>query len=110
MGWAVGYDSRWKRDIGYGVPSLCDHPKCSEKIDRGLGHVCGEEPYGGERGCGLYFCGEHLIGGLCSRCRNRKPPFVAKPDLIEWLNHKATDPSWAEWRKAREEQHGIQAL
>src|SRR5690606_23075125 len=53
MGWAVGYDSNWNRDIGYGVPTTCDHPGCNEKIDRGLSYVCGDEPYGGEHGCGL---------------------------------------------------------
>lgn len=54
MGWSIGYDSKWKRDIGYGVPAWCDHPGCIEEIYRGLSHVCGGEPYGGERGCGLY--------------------------------------------------------
>ena len=24
MGWQVGYDSKWQRDIGYGVPAICD--------------------------------------------------------------------------------------
>lgn len=28
MGWSVGYDDNWKRDIGYGVPALCDYPDC----------------------------------------------------------------------------------
>jgi hypothetical protein len=46
MSWAIGYDGRWKRDIGYGVPAYCDHPGCNEEIDRGLAHVCGGEPYG----------------------------------------------------------------
>jgi hypothetical protein len=55
MSWALGFDGNWNRDIGYGVPSYCDHPKCSAKIDRGLAYVCcGQEPYGGD-GCGLYF-------------------------------------------------------
>jgi len=40
MGWAVGYDNRWSRDIGYGVPAWCDEPGCSEAIDRGLAYVC----------------------------------------------------------------------
>lgn len=35
MGWAVGYDSNWRRDIGYGVPALCDQPDCVEEIDSG---------------------------------------------------------------------------
>lgn len=104
MGWSLGYDEHWKRDIGYGVPAWCDHPACSVKIDRGLAHVCGGQPYGGEFGCGLYFCGNHLfidVGPqLCERCDNHDdlPPFDAKPDHPKWLHHKATDPSWAEWR------------
>lgn len=59
MGWAVGYDPNWQRDIGYGVPAVCDHPGCDKEIDRGLGFVCGGDVYGGEHGCGLFFCGEH---------------------------------------------------
>lgn len=102
MGWAVGYDSHWQRDIGYGVPAFCDHPRCRAEIDRGLAYVCGGEPYGGEKGCGLYFCGEHLSGGTvaprCSRCRHHKRPFAAKPDHPMWIQHKLTDESWAAWR------------
>lgn len=107
MGWAVGHDSRWGgRDIGYGVVAFCDHPGCGKEIDRGLGHVCGEQPYGGERGCGLYFCGEHLnmtaIDGanqLCSRCYPRiRKPFEPTFDHPIWIAHKLKDPSWAEWR------------
>lgn len=36
MGWSIGFDTRWKRDIGYGVPAECDHPTCGAQIDRGL--------------------------------------------------------------------------
>ncbi len=100
MSWAIGFDSHWNRDIGYGVPAVCDHPKCNAEIDRGLGYVCGGEPYGGERGCGLYFCAAHdsMPHQLCSRCRNRRPPYAAKPDTAEWMRHKLTDDSWAAWR------------
>lgn len=105
MGWSCGWDSNWNRDIGYGVPALCDHPRCNAKIDRGLSYVCcGQEPYGGYGepggGCGLYFCGEHGgADGKCPRCRNRKPPYKnPKPDVKEWLEWKLTDESWAEWR------------
>lgn len=107
MSWAIGFDTNWNRDIGYGVPAYCDQPRCKAVIDRGLAFVCGGEPYGGDKGCGLYFCGEHLSGGWgpgvvqrCSRCRNghRRHPFVAKPDHPDWIRHKATDPSWAAWR------------
>lgn len=107
MSWAVGYDENWKRDIGYGVPAYCDHPQCKAEIDRGLAYVCGGEPYGGDRGCGLYFCYVHLSGGwgrgvhqLCSRCRHYRKPFDAKPDHPKWLHHKQSDPSWQEWRDA----------
>ena len=59
MGWSIGYDEKWARDIGYGVPAVCDHPDCDARIDRGLSYVCcNQEPRGGE-GCGLYFCEKH---------------------------------------------------
>jgi hypothetical protein len=101
MSWSIGFDTKWQRDIGYGVPAFCDHPQCNERIDRGLAYVCGEEPYGGDNGCGLYFCDEHHGGfdGLCSRCVAGKPPFDPKPDHPDWIRHKATDPSWEEWRQ-----------
>jgi hypothetical protein len=102
MGWSIGYDQHWQRDIGYGVPAWCDHPDCDEYINRGLSYVCGGEPYGGEKGCGLYFCGKHRKWMLCSRCARHKPPFASKPDHPDWIQHKATDPSWAEWRAAQQ--------
>jgi len=98
MGWSIGFDSNWNRDIGYGVPAICDYPGCNEKIDRGLSYVCGDEPYGGGDGCGLYFCGKHK-NILCERCEDNKEPFEAKPDIDEWIKHKLTDESWTEWRK-----------
>lgn len=100
MSWAIGYDDKWARDIGYGVPAYCDHPDCKKEVDRGLGFVCGAEPYGGEKGCGLYFCSEHLIGQpqLCPRCANKQPSFKAKEDHPAWIHHKMTDPSWKKWR------------
>ena len=111
MGWSIGYDSNWQRDIGYGVPAVCDHPDCNAEINRGLPHVCGSNPYGGEHGCGLYFCRRHLtyheIDGdmiqLCERCAAGLEPFNPKPDTAEWTHHKAIDPSWAEWRAERQE-------
>ena len=109
MGWSIGYDSIWERDIGYGVPSICDLPKCDAKIDRGLSYVCGNEPYGGEYGCGLYFCGLHFKTrkphgsdrnmGLCPRCYRYKAPYDPKPDTKEWIQWKLTDESWAKWRE-----------
>lgn len=117
MGWSIGFDEDWDRDIGYGVPAICDHPECNEKIDRGLSYVCAnEEPRGGG-GCGLYFCGKHKgfyreveigddgeehepdISDCCERCRDGKDPFPAKSDHPMWTKFKLTDKSWKSWRK-----------
>lgn len=109
MGWSIGYDESWNRDIGYGVPAMCDEPTCTEEIDRGLAYVCGGEPYGGEHGCGLYFCGEHRVwkekaqGFVCHRCRYGKKPYEPKPDTQEWIDWKLTDESWAQWREENQE-------
>lgn len=105
MGWSIGFDDNWQRDIGYGVPCECDHPGCKKEIDRGLAYVCGGEPYGGDEGCGLYFCGTHLLYGVegkenqcCERCARGKKPFKPKPDIREWIEHKLTCPTWELWR------------
>jgi len=105
MGWAVGYDSNWRRDIGYGVPAKCDHPGCDKDIHRGLAYVCGGEPYGGEDGCGLHFCSEHLYLGVegkehqvCERCEAGAEPFQPTPDVREWIEHKLHDETWKPWR------------
>lgn len=103
MSWAVGFDSKWNRDIGYGVPAICDFPACGAAIDRGLAYVCGGEPYGGEHGCGLYFCDKHMLGGeechqLCVRCANEMPPMEPTPDTREWIEWKLADESWGPWR------------
>ena len=111
MGWSCGFDKKWQRDIGYGVPAVCDFPDCGEEIDRGLYYVCGGEPYGGDDGCGLYFCGHHLdyefddefdvsVGPQrCDNCIEGKPPHEPTPDTDDWIHWKLTDPSWAEWRE-----------
>lgn len=100
MSWAIGYDHTWRRDIGYGVPAYCDHPSCHAEIDRGLSYVCGGEAYGGEKGCGLYFCGAHGGGYRCPRCAHYKPPYKhPKRDHYDWIAHKLTHASWAKWRE-----------
>lgn len=121
MGWSVGFDSNWNRDIGYGVPAYCDYPGCTKEIDRGLSYVCGGEPYGGEKGCGLYFCEDHLYfhefrdreaKQVCHRCHTYKLPYKPKPDHPEWIRWKLTDASWEQWRKENpefEKLHGCSA-
>lgn len=106
MSWSIGYDSNWKRDVGYGVPAYCDHPKCSAEINRGLACVCGGEAYGGDRGCGLFFCTAHLsIDNLCPRCAAyRSTPYKhPKPEHPRWMAHVLNDDSWALWRVANPE-------
>jgi hypothetical protein len=111
MGWAVGENAQG-RDVGYGVPSVCDHPDCSAPIDRGLSHVCGGMHDGDEHGCGRYFCDQHMHRGcredssgeeewvnLCERCTAGQSPFKPKPDTPDWLNLKLTDESWQRWRE-----------
>lgn len=106
MGWSIGFDENWQRDIGYGVPAVCDHPGCNKEIDRGLYYVCGGDAYGGEFGCGLYFCSEHLhyadfdddCTQVCERCASGQKAFEPKPDVFRWVQWKLTDESWGEWR------------
>ncbi len=112
MSWSIGYDTNWQRDIGYGVPAYCDQPGCDAQIDRGLSQVCGSYAYGGEHGCGLYFCEDHRYlrlrpvphtVQLCDRCGHMDPKVreqthEKKPDHPEWIRFKLTDESWAEWR------------
>lgn len=109
MGWSIGYDNAWQRDIGYAVIAYCDHPKCNKTIDRGLAYVCGGYPYGGEYGCGLFFCSEHLIINfrgresatqLCPKCaRYDYYPYKPKQEHSKWIEWKMNHISWKEWRK-----------
>jgi hypothetical protein len=119
MSWAIGYDSTWNRDIGYGVPAYCDFPGCMKEIDRGISYVCGGEPYGGEFGCGLYFCPDHLdMSGdrrdnkqLCMRCYvNHGKKYDPTPDHPEWIEWKLTDDSWARWRREHPEEVAAMTL
>lgn len=78
MGWGHGTNFAG-REIGYSVTAVCDEHGCSEVIDLGLSYCCGGlDGVNGERGCGGYFCGEHLTfvagrpedasGQRCERC------------------------------------------
>ena len=100
MGYQVGYDDNWRRWIGYGVPSICDHPDCDKEIDRGLAYVCGDDFYGGETGCGLFFCPKHKAHRHCERCEDTEPlePFAPTPDTDEWVLFLLEDESWGQWR------------
>lgn len=76
MGWAHGRENG--RDVGYGVPDICNLEGCEQKIDRGLSFRCGgvtnlHDDYG----CGNFFCGAHMSYGsqnqLCETCVESDP-------------------------------------
>lgn len=113
-----------KRWGGYGVPTYCEHPECSEEIDRGVSFACGGKPFS-EHGCDRYFCGKHLnyvyfkedgsrcrhrndcdceSVELCERCEKNKSPFKYKKEHPEWVEHLIKDDSWAEWRSKNPEE------
>lgn len=59
MGWAnCGEDSQG-RPIGYAHEATCDHPECTERIDRGLSYVCGNMHGEDEFSCEKYYCENH---------------------------------------------------
>ncbi len=61
MGWGHGVNYK-DEEIGYLVPDVCNQDDCTAKIDRGLAYCCGDlEGVDGSRGCGGYFCYEHLF-------------------------------------------------
>lgn len=109
MGYGVyEYGGRW---CGYGVPAICDHEGCGAEIDRGMAYLCGEEPGGGENGCGLFFCSDHLfismgddVPQMCERCCDDERPFQPTADSDEWVEHMLTDESWEQWRDENPEQ------
>ncbi len=109
-----------KRWGGYGVPTICEQPSCTKRIDRGISFACGNEPFS-EWGCDLYFCEKHRhytcvlfledsehdcyenendceFVMLCNRCKKGKEQFDYKPEKKEWVKHLLTDESWEEWR------------
>lgn len=58
-----------KIQAGYGVEAECEKDGCTERIDRGLAHLCGQTPGGDEYGCGGYFCEQHLsYTNQCEPC------------------------------------------
>lgn len=78
---------------------------------------------GGEYGCGLYFCGEHLLvrllgrldgeakrPQLCDRCIKRTEddddfePYEPKPDVLQWIGWKLQQESWLAWREENPEE------
>ena len=73
-------------DAGYDVVDTCHELNCAAEINRGLAHLCGDQPgRESEHGCGRWFCSGHLyspvalglpssLGGLCERCLDAAQP------------------------------------
>ncbi len=86
MGYAI-YETPMG-DAGYAVSDICHEEGCTEKIDRGVAYLCGDQPgYQSEYGCGRWFCGEHMyggpeesLGGHCRACRDAAAPEEARRD------------------------------
>lgn len=61
------------REAGYGVEAGCDRDGCTERIGRGLGYLCGDNPDGyrdpDEPGCGNYYCDLHDADHDCPNPR-----------------------------------------
>lgn len=83
----IGYAP--ERPGGYMVIATCDARGCDEKIDRGLGYLCGENPhdeFSDELGCGRYYCDKHIgwygPRGGCSHRRQRKPWGRVLSDMV----------------------------
>lgn len=69
MGWGnCGQDSKG-RYIGYCAEGTCDHPRCTDQIDRGLSYACGGMHGENEISCENYFCSKHLI---CVQIKDRE--------------------------------------
>jgi len=71
MGWGTCVNAGG-RACGYMIEAKCDDPDCTAIINRGLAYVCGDMHDGGEKGCGKYFCYNHLSqtgsGQFCKEC------------------------------------------
>jgi hypothetical protein len=81
MGWGHGRNN-YGEEVGYLVPAICAKKGCGKQIDKGLAYCCGgldSAAFGGNEGCGRYFCEDHLyyVHGarhcLCEKCASEFP-------------------------------------
>lgn len=127
MGWSIG-TGEGGRDIGYGVPAICDYPKCRTEIDRGISFCCGG--FRSDDGCGLYFCSDHLYYQedaygdafeFCDSCAislrlSKIDPnngwklgpvgYKPKRDMLKWVIWKIYHDSWQVWRDENPDKYG----
>lgn len=58
MGYSCYTSAENGREQGYAVPAVCDHPDCTNLIDRGMGYVClGDQEH--TQSCGGFYCSDH---------------------------------------------------
>jgi len=65
------------------------------EIHRSLSYVCSGQPYGGDYGCNLFFCGKN-IGGFthwCGHFCDGAKPFDLTPDRTELTRYRLTSAS-----------------
>ena len=77
MGWGNGEVDG--KEVGYNVEDVCNHPGCTEEIDRGIAYACGGYHGSGEDACDGYFCFDHLLIGIdgvqrCFECHDKYAP------------------------------------
>jgi hypothetical protein len=74
MGWMYCGTDVYGREIGYGIEATCDQRGCEERIDRGLGCVCGTMHNGDHNnGCDRYYCDKHGGGSAYGRIGKHAP-------------------------------------
>ncbi len=91
MGYSLGQNYAG-RDIGYGVPALCDAPGCNVEIDRGMDWQCDRTTIS----CAHFFCSKHRHTHSCREFNRGK--LTPKPDIPKWVWWKMTAPSWQKYR------------
>lgn len=91
MGWGCGVNSRGVT-VGYSIQAVCAEDGCDAPIDKGLAYCCGGlAGVEGEKGCGRYFCGQHLFpsgrgGQLCESCSDLAEKAMARAELSALLH------------------------
>lgn len=107
MGWAnCGEDSKG-RPIGYAHDATCDHPGCTEQINRGLAYACGGMHGDTEYSCEGYFCEKHRqqclpvdgrLQQVCDACYAEWRAYaIANPDDSEELIKYFVDWEGEDW-------------
>lgn len=133
MSWSIGYCEKQKRDVGYGVLAICDHPGCTAEIDRGMDYICCED-INHNACCGAFYCAEHRDNYVYGDeiddmddeelealninvesqevydavedgdiVKCRHEPIEKGKENAAWLEHCLKDETWQKWRNENPE-------